>query len=254
MRLLRSTAGRAVACVLVCLILGWASRPLVSKSSESSRVSFELADLNPSLSFAVLGALRQAVANYLWLSAYGSWEARDIEAVQAKFQLAVSVDPNKWFFWSNGARMMAYDFPSWELASTAASDVEEARVRAFDANEAIHWLSAAAEQFPDDYRVQLEEGMIRLHVLHDPRSAAAAFRAAWDRPGAPLFTARIYAELMRKVGEPEVAYAWYCEWLMDLPPEAKATQVGIILPRIRALEEVLAVAPERQFHLPQGES
>lgn len=246
MRVLRSNTGRVLLCGVALILLGGATRPLVPKAVASSGSRLAGTHLGPSVSFAVLGGLRQTVANFLWISAYESWEARDLEAVRSKFYLAVAIDPEEWFFWSNGARMMAYDFPRWVPVSSEADEVQ-ARMRY--ATEAILWLESATAYFPKDYRVYLEIGMIRLHVLRDTRSAAAAFKAAWECSDAPFFTARVYAELMRKAGEPEIAYAWYCGWLTGLPAEAQITQAAIILPRIREIEASLQIVEKNRFYL-----
>ena len=89
--------------------------------------------------------------------------------------------------------------------------------------------------------------MIHLHALGNRRAAALAFRAAWEKPDAPLYTARIYAELMRSEGEEQLAYDWYCRWLPSLPPELREEQARIVRPRISELEEQLGVPAETRF-------
>jgi hypothetical protein len=202
------------------------------------------ATLGPGLSVAVFGGLRQVIANYFWLSGYVEWEERDVVGAEAKFAMAVAADPQEWYFWSNGARMIAYDFPRWELDSVARSgrqlDVATDRqIRLAYAIRALEWLDGAEAAMPRDYRISLERAMILLHAVGDRRAAAAAFRECWERPGAPIYTARIHGELLRKIGEEAAAYRWYCDWLSSLDSPRFEEQLAIVLPRIRALEEAL---------------
>lgn len=247
--------------LLLFLIVGlsgkvWLRRTVSNPASlpgvEVHRVSL----LGPGISIGVFGGLRQVIGNYFWLRGYLHWESRDPAQAEAAFAMAVAVDPQEWFFWTNGIRMIAFDFPRWELQAlrewddSGLDECAEQMIRRRYAARALDWLSAAERVFPQDPRVGIERGMIQLHAMGDRRAAALAFRAAWEKPGAPLFIARIYAELMRAEGEERLAYDWYREWLPSLPPDVRAAQTEIVLPRIAELEESLEIPPSERFVMP----
>jgi tetratricopeptide (TPR) repeat protein len=256
---------QAIVGLLVLLALGALGRILLPAWVPAARAPAAVertelfARLGPTVSVAVFGGLRQVVANFFWMRGYLLWEARDPAGCEAAFAMAVAADPEEWFFWTNGARMIAYDFPRWELREWQAEHGNppdgrtERRIRSRAAARALGWLDAAEEVFPEDPRVEIERGMIYLHALGERRAAAEAFRAAWEKPGAPLFTARIYAELLRGEGETEQAYAWYCEWLRSLEAAEQARQAPIVLPRIRALESELDRPAADRFVWPADE-
>jgi hypothetical protein len=245
--------------LLLLVFLGLITRAALARivpaaaSHELVERSEVFAQLGPSLSIGVFGGMRQVIANLFWLRGYYLWEARDAAGCEAAFALAVAADPEEWFFWTNGARMIAYDFPRWELSQWLASrgQMPDARIerdiRGRAAARALGWLEAAEQFFPQDPRLEIERAMIHLHGLGDRRAAALAFRAAWKKPGAPLFTARIYAELIRAEGDLEQAYDWYCQWLPALPPEEAVRQAGIVLPRIVELEDALQIPAAQRF-------
>jgi hypothetical protein len=236
----------------VLLLVGVVGRALrahweLAPSPEAHPSRAAVARLGPGAALAVFGGLRQMIAHGAWIKGYARWEQRDAAGAEAAFALAVAADPREWYFWSNAVRIIAYDFPRWELRErdlaghAPLAPEEEARLRARHGARALAWLDAAAAVFPDDPRVELERGMVRLHVLRDRRGAAEAFRAAAGKPGAPLFAARLYGELMRAEGERRLAYDWYRAWLASLPPELRAHQAPVILPRLRELEAELGL-------------
>lgn len=257
----RTWSGIVVGGILL-LGLGFVGRAFLPRYAPSASVSVAgnqselFSKLGPGVSVAVFGGLRQVIANIFWLRGYLLWEARDPAGCEAAFAMAVAADPEEWFFWTNGARMMAYDFPRWELQQWRAQKGQwpdartERWIRGQAAARALGWLEAAEAVFPQEPRVDIERAMIHLHALGDRRAAALAFRAAWEKPGAPLFTARIYAELMRGEGEARLAYDWYREWFLSLAPEIREKQAPIVLARIAELEEQLSVPREQRFAPP----
>ena len=73
-------------------------------------------------------------------------------------------------------------------------------------------------------------------------------------PDAPYYAARIYAELLRRLGRPRDAYVWLRHLHATLPPDDEAAMPGVVLQRIRDLEGVLAIPPGERYAPPPRKS
>ncbi len=188
----------------------------------------------------VLGGTRQSVSNFLWIRSYLYWEERDAAGMENAMLWALRLTPeNKWF-WKNAARVLAYDVPHWERSGAGAREPENALPAA--PRRALLLLALAEDRFPGSPGFSIERGLILLNVFGDRRAAAQAFREAWERPGAPHYTARVHGELLRATGHTGAAYRWYRDLYPRLPDDDPAAAKSVILKRIRALEEELGVA------------
>ena len=107
------------------------------------------------------------------------------------------------------------------------------------AERALAYLDAASAFFPGDPVIEVDRALLHLNVTGDLSAAAAAFRAAWEAPGGPYFAARLHGELLRRLGQPEHALAWYIALLPALDENSPAAQRETVLRRIAALEEEL---------------
>lgn len=189
----------------------------------------------------MFGGLRQVVGSACWLRSYTAWEQREMEEALYFARMAVLADPTERFFWLNGARMIAYDFPRWELslneqAGVVLSQSQEMKIRETHVREALRWLDHASAALPDDPRIHVERGLIYLNLTGDRAQAAQCFRTAWETSEHPWFAARLYGELLRSMGRSGEALDWYRNLLPELPPDSPAAGADVVTRRIRELE------------------
>lgn len=183
----------------------------------------------------MVGGLRAAASGLLWLRANLAWERRDTAATTALVELTVATDERPLYFWLNGARMLAYDLPAWQLTEDQPVAVQRAIVRA-GAEAALAFLERGRAIHPEAADLTVEMAIIRLRRLEDREGAAALFRRAAGQPGAPYCAARIHAELLRELGRPAEALAWLEQVLPGLPADDPAAGRDVVLARIKALE------------------
>ena len=188
---------------------------------------------------AVLGGMRAAVASGFWLRANVAWEQRNAAATAALIQLTVAADERPVYFWLNGARMLAYDLPEWQLTGPVPAALRRG-VNAEHAQRAIIFLEKGRQWHGGDAVFPIEMGNIHLRRTGDLDAAAHYYRQAAVQPGAPYFAARIYAELLRKLGRSREALDWLRQILPGLPPTDPAAGRIVVLARIQALEQELA--------------
>ncbi len=254
---LRSLA-RGLFCVAVLVVAGLASRPLVapawseirSNTPELSQAALQDA-LGQGILIGVFGGFRTFLADMTWLRMTFFWARNDSAKTQAAIHFATTLDPRPFYFWSSGARIMAYDVPRWrirdehERAGGMTRDNLWRAIRNEQALKAILFLERAERFHPDEPWVWIEIAQIYVHQLNDIRTAADYFGRAAAMPDAPYFAGRLHAELLRRAGDPARAYRYYREWYPTLPADDRYAMPGLVLERIRALEEELGI-PEAE--------
>ena len=199
----------------------------------------------------MLGGFRTLAADLAWLRGYHAWEMRDAVATEAMLWLATSLDGRVLPFWLNGARMIAYDFPAWQIQEAGGSHglslQQQSTIGEVHARRAIAFLAEGMADHPANAALWVERANIELHRLKDPGAAAASYRRAAELPGAPYYAARLYAELLRRLGQKAEALAWLTGLYPTLPPQLEAAGASVVLQRIRQLETELSIPAEKSF-------
>ena len=95
--------------------------------------------------------------------------------------------------------------------------------------------------------VCIEIANIHLNCRRDPAAAACWYRRAAALPDAPYYAARIYAELLKRLGRQREAYVWLRQLHPTLPPGEESAGALIVLERIRGLEKVLVVPDSERY-------
>lgn len=256
---------RAVLLTLVfLLVLGLLTRPLevtAWKRVQAKQPELNLAGMEGALGQGVivgmLGGFRAVMADFLWIQTNTVWEDRERAKLDTMIRLVTSIDPRPLFFWTNSARMIAYDVPHWRIREEGGYQaVPKSRQKEIDleqAEKAFAYIRRALKFHPDDPRLFLEIGQIYLNRLDDPVQAAPWFLRASEQPGAPYFAARIYAELLRRQGKNAQAYDFLKGLFRRLPDGDPRAQKGIILARIRELEQTLGIADVECFRPGEGD-
>lgn len=211
--------------------------------------------LGQGMSVGLLGGFRSLVADFLWLRVNVLWEGRQLASTLGGLRLVTAVDPRPLAFWLNGARMMAYDMPSWRIAALggrgAVPTGMQTRIEAEQARLALAWLGEALEFHPASPAIFIEQANISLNRQHDLEAAAANYRRAAEQPGAPYYAARLHAELLRRLGRKTEALAWLVQLHPRLPRDDEAAAASLVLARIRELEVELAVPADRRYPAPR---
>jgi hypothetical protein len=204
---------------------------------------------------AIPGGLRALVADGLWLKVYLAWAARDLPRTEGLIRLVTLVDDRPLSFWINGARIVAYDIPEWRLSSSDSGDMPaEVRRRIVEeqACAGLRLLDAARKCHGETAALWVEMGNIQLYRRRDLVLAAECYRHAAESPDAPYFAARVYAELLRRIGREQEAYAWLCRIHPQLPVDDESAMSGLVLWRIRELERRLDVPGRERYAAPQN--
>lgn len=200
--------------------------------------------LGQGLVLGVLGGFRTIMADFTWIRMNAVWQRRDRAKLDAMIRLVTTLDPRPEFFWVNSSRIVAYDVPHWRIDEEGGYDVvSEERQRDLDveqAEQAFQLLARAREFHPDSPKLVLETGQIYLNRLKDIPNAAKWFLKAAEMPGAPYYAARIYADLLRQMDKRQEAYNYLKQLHQTLPDDPYA-QKGIVLERIRNLEDDLKI-------------
>lgn len=224
----------------VLLAAAFALRPLEQSLASAGWRGEQLAALaGRGGTLAVLGGMRSVVAGGFWLQANLAWERRDAPATTALIDLTVASDERPLYFWLNGARMLAYDLPEWQLDATFPAAVRQ-RVSAAGAQQALRFLERGRRWHGADPELDIEMGNIHLRRTGDLEAAARCYRRAAEQPGAPYYAARIHAELLRELGRPAEALAWLRNIREKLPADDPAARRDVVAARIAALEGELA--------------
>jgi tetratricopeptide (TPR) repeat protein len=196
------------------------------------------------------------LANLSWLRAYVAWEREDAGAMAAWLQLTVQLDPRPLPFWINGARMLAYDVPEWRIRNEGGHDRVPAGVRerwrAEQAEVALRHLERACQVHRDHPEIWVEIANLKLNRQGDVAAAIAAYARAAQQPTAPPYVARVQAELLRRAGRREEAWAVLVRehprlQLMNSPRERERAMPEVVLARIRELEAELGMEAERRY-------
>jgi len=145
---------------------------------------------------ALMGGYRTFAADCLWLETNLAWETRDALAVRKLIDFTVSADPHTPYFWLNGARVLAYDFPAWRCQDECDAPLAvQSSWRVKGASEALLLLERGQKWHGQTAALHLEMGTICLYALRDRARAAEHFRRASEQADAPEYAARIYASL-----------------------------------------------------------
>ena len=210
--------------------------------------------LGQGVTVGLLGGFRAIVADLFWIRTNSIWETNDLAGTEISIRLVTAIDPRPTYFWLNGSRMIAYDMPNWRIDAAGGYDnVPDVVKRRFDeeqSGKAIEYLEGGIGFHPDDPLLVLEIANVHLNRLKDVETASRYYLRAAKMPDAPHYAARIYAELLRRLGRNADAYAFLKELYPTLPKGDLMAQPWVVLDRIRELEGELNIPVAQRFHDP----
>jgi tetratricopeptide (TPR) repeat protein len=180
-----------------------------------------LPEYSPMGVLAFLGGFRPLLADLLWIQTYLAWEKKEMAAVWQHLQWTLQLDPENVFFWIEGARIVAYDFPRWAVDGSPNGarfkDYESDAAQRHYARQALGLLRMAAALHPGQPAFPLEAALLQWHRLGNLEAAAELTKRAATLPGAPLFAARAHGALLLQLGRNEEAQSWFRSLLQVLP-------------------------------------
>lgn len=213
--------------------------------------------LGQGLVLGLFGGFRTIIADFLFIRANTYWEKRDRPNTETLLNLVTAVDPHPMFFWLNGARMMAYDMPAWEVRERGGfGNIPESvkqRIFADYAQLGLNYIDKAARFHPNDYRIPLEKAQIHVNRLEDPEGAARYYKEVTGMDNAPFFANRIYAEMLKRAGRNQEAYDYLRTLYPTLPEDNPMAARDVVLDRMRELEDQLDMPALRRFPTQPGE-
>ena len=242
---------------LTLVLIGLLTRPIEGyawKTVKSGQPEMNLEGIEDALGqglvIGMLGGFRAIIADFLWIRTNTIWENRDRVKLDTMIRLVTTIDPRVDFFWINGVRMIAYDVPNWRIKDEGGHfKLPQSRQQQIDreqAEQAFALLDIALEFHPEKAKYYMEVGQIYMNRLKDNQKAADWFLIASQKPDAPYYVARIYAELLRREGKNTEAYEFLKQLYRELPDKPLA-QKPIVLDRIRELEVTLKVPIWQRF-------
>jgi hypothetical protein len=271
--------GRAVLAVLGGLFLtGWAAGPLQERAWATMRErqpELNLRDLQGAVGqgmvMGLLGGFRTMMADFMWISGYDSWEKRNRPETESKVYLTTLLDPRSVYFWSNGARIIGKDIPVWRIqqAGRQTTPAEQMAIRHEQASRALSFLDRGLEFHPDNWTLLQDKALLYQNNMGDPydsadhqynkedlTAAAEQYRLAAAASGAPYYVARIYAELLRRLGRNQEAYDYLRRLYPTLSANVPAATKDVVWERLRELEDALKLPsserlPESAATLPE---
>ncbi len=200
----------------------------------------------------IAGGLQNLIVDFIWIRMSQSWANREVAETQALIHTATALDPRPFYFWRNGARIIAYDIPVWRIQSLpeavgSPDPIVIESIRRDYAEKGIEMLLYAEQFHPENPEIWIEIGQIQNNLLRDRLAAALSFRKAYEMEGGPYFAGRLYAELLRRAGLPEEAYAFYREMHPELPEGEPMAAADVVLGRIRDLESELEIPAAHRY-------
>lgn len=208
--------------------------------------------LGQGVTVGLLGGFRAIVADLFWIRTNSVWESYDLAKTQTYITFVTAIDPRPLYFWLNGSRMIAYDMPNWRIDAAGGYDrVPEETKRKFEEEQsavAVKYLNTGLEFHPNEPLLILEIGNVFLNRLKDVETASRYYLEASKQPDAPMYAARIYAELLRRLERPREAYEFLKRLYPTLPKDDLMAQASVVLDRIRELEGELNIPVAQRFH------
>ena len=220
-------------------------------SEPALRLGSGVASAEHALVPGILGGLRVAAADTVWLKACGRAEERELVDTDELLHMVTRLDARPLYFWLNGARIIAYDMAAWRILAAGGYGmtpmVVQRRIEREQARCALRYLDEAMVFHPASASLWVERANIELNRLNDLAGAAESYRRAWEQPNAPYYAARLHGELLRRLGQKPAALAWLRKLHPHLPPDDEAAGADLVLARIRRLEAELGVPADQAF-------
>jgi tetratricopeptide (TPR) repeat protein len=250
---------------LVALLLGlWAPVKLawelrIAHEQEMLRyhgvaVTLELRDqLSQGLTIGVLGGMRSAVADFLWLEVTSAWMNQDWWKMGGLINACTALQPRAPVFWDMGGWQLAWNA---SLAArrdpTQPNELRRIKAERFWIDRGLEIFKRGIENNPDYWRLWRDTALLYQQRLGDYDSAAYYYQKASEQPDAPVYLERAPAEMYSHgfKNDPQSEYVEWVKLWKRLTPEEKMVKLHTadrIEREIRRLEQQLSVPKEKRI-------
>ena len=221
-----------LACILTVSEIekSWIGNP---KTSTKSKIPYLAAE---KIKQELMGSMTPILANIFFLRAYNFWEQKNIPKTKQYLYLSTVMNPHISVFWIEGARIIAYDIPSWTQTQQPDKGIDQIRIQ--EAKNALNYLDRGNYFHSKNYLFPLEKAQIYLHRLKNLQGALYFYKKAIQQ-NAPWYVGRIYAELLEQNSQIEEAHEFLKKWYQTLPDDSMnlRSMKGLIFKRIKELEK-----------------
>lgn len=184
----------------------------------------------------LLGGFRSVAADLKWIAVYHSWSKRDETALHRELNWVIELNPNVLLFWLNGARMLGFDVAAWKRG--ANPDIRaHPSINRVQLERALQFLDQASKFHPDHSAIPIEEAILHLRLTDDIEAAEQAFARAQSCADAPFYVARVRAQLLERLGQPEKALRILEIELERLPEDDPRAMLSVVRARIARLRQ-----------------
>lgn len=198
---------------------------------------------------AVLGGLRAAVADLLWIRGHSAWQDVEYGRMKLYFDLCTSLQPRRENYW---------DIASWHMAwnGAVAAERDPKIVDEFQRDKEVrrYWklgedyLLHGVENNPDSWLLYERLGGLYRDKFKDPCKAAWAYAKAAERPGHLTFVPRFAAIYLADCpGHEREAY----EKLLALYKKGESEWLPTLLDKLQVMERKLGIPKEQRVYIPE---
>lgn len=198
---------------------------------------------------AVLGGLRAAVADLLWIRAHVAWQKTQWGKMKLLFDVCTSLQPRRVMFWDNAAWHMAWNASVHALNDKAhvPEPVERWRNQQQYFKLGEDYMLRGIENNPDSWELYDRLGWFYRDKIGDKLKSAQAYEEASKRPGRLDYVRRQAAIQLSEVpGREEEAY----RKLLALYNEGEKEWLPTLLKKIQLLERKLKIPQNERVYIP----
>jgi hypothetical protein len=195
---------------------------------------------------AMLGGLRAAVADLLWIRAHIAWQDTQYGRMKLYFDACTALQPRRENFWENAGWHMAWNGAAY-MENTEPDPIKRRREVAEYHRLGESYFIQGTQNLPESWRLYDWLGALYRDKLKDPCKAAAAYEEASKREGHLDYTRRFAAYFLAECpGHEREAY----EKLLALYQEGEKEWLPTLLERLQRLERKLGIPMEQRVYIP----
>ena len=198
---------------------------------------------------AMLGGLRAAVADLMWIRAHVAWQDTQYGRMKLYFDACTALQPRRENFWETAGWHMAWNGAAY-MENTERDEIKRRREVAEYHHLGESYLIEGTQNLPESWRLYDWLGALYRDKLRDPCKAAAAYEEASKREGHLDYTRRFAAYFLAECpGHEQEAYGK----LLALYKEGEREWLPTLLVKLQEMERKLGIPKEQRVYIPTKE-